>query len=184
MLKILHANRCLQLVLGFLLGIGFGFLLQKSGATYYDVIANQLLLKDFTVVKLMLTAMVTGMIGVHLLASLGLAQLHPKSGSLGATIPGSLVFGIGFGMLGYCPGTAVAAIGHGALDALFGGVVGMLLGAAAFAALYPKLKPILSKGDFGNPTFPRLLNVNPWVIVLPVAAAVIGLLYWIERAGL
>ncbi|MDD4269892.1 MAG: YeeE/YedE family protein [Pirellulaceae bacterium] len=184
MLAVLHANRRLQLLLGFLLGIGFGFLLQKGGVTYYDVIIDQLLLKDFTVVKIMLTAMVTGMIGVHLLVRFGLTQLHPKPGSLGATIPGSLIFGIGFGTLGYCPGTAVAAVGHGALDALFGGVAGMLLGAAAFAALYPKLKPILSKADFGNPTFPQMLHVNPWTVVLPIVAVVVGLLYWIESAGL
>ncbi|NLF06869.1 MAG: YeeE/YedE family protein, partial [Pirellulaceae bacterium] len=154
------------------------------GVTYYDVIINQLLLKDFTVVKIMLTAMATGMIGVHLLVNLGAAQLHPKAGSLGTTVPGALIFGVGFGTLGYCPGTAVAAVGHGALDALFGGVVGMLLGAAVFAAIYPQLKPTLDKGDFGNPTIPKLLNVNHWVVVVPVVAAVAGLLYWIETAGL
>ncbi|NLF07305.1 MAG: YeeE/YedE family protein, partial [Pirellulaceae bacterium] len=71
MLTSLHAKNRLQLPLGFLLGVGFGFLLQKGGVTYYDVIINQLLLKDFTVVKIMLTAMATGMIGVHLLVNLG-----------------------------------------------------------------------------------------------------------------
>lgn len=184
MLKTLHANNRLQLVLGFVVGIAFGFVLQKGGVTYYDVIVDQLILKDFTVVKIMLTAMVTGMIGVHALVSLGLAQLHPKSGSAGMTIPGALIFGVGFGTLGYCPGTAGAATGHGALDALLGGIVGMLAGAAAFAALYPKVKPILAKGDFGDATLPRLLNVNPWAVVVPVAAAVTGLLFWIESAGL
>jgi uncharacterized protein len=185
MLTTLHANNRLQLFLGFLAGIGFGFLLQKGGVSYYDVIIDQLLLKDFTVVKIMLTAMVTGMIGVHLLVSLGLAQLHPKPGTFGATIPGALIFGIGFGTLGYCPGTAVAAVGHGALDALAGGVVGMLAGAAAFAAFYPRLKAtILDRGDFGDRTIPRMLGVHPWAVIVPVAAAVIGLLYWIESAGL
>ena len=185
MLATLHANNRLQLLLGFLAGIGFGFLLQKGGVTYYDVIIDQLLLRDFTVVKIMLSAMVTGMIGVHLLVGLGLAQLHPKPGSVGTTVIGALIFGIGFGTLGYCPGTAVAAVGHGALDALLGGIVGMLAGAAAFAALYPRLKAtILDKGSFGSPTVPRLLNVNPWVIIVAVAVAVIGLLGWIESAGL
>ncbi|HBO43957.1 MAG TPA: YeeE/YedE family protein [Planctomycetaceae bacterium] len=184
MLTNLHSKNGLQLLLGLLLGIAFGFLLQKGGVTYYDVIINQLLLKDFTVVKIMLTAMVTGMIGVHVLVGLGLAQLHPKPGSLGMTIPGALIFGVGFGLLGYCPGTAVAAVGHGAADALLGGIVGMLLGAAAFAAVYPKLKPTLAKGDFGDLTLPRLLNVNPWVVAIPVVIAVVGLLWWLEHAGL
>jgi len=183
MLHALHAKTRPQLLVGFAAGVGFGFLLQKGGVTYYDVIIDQLLLKDFTVVKIMLTAMVTGMIGVHLLAGLGLAQFHPKPGALGMTVPGALIFGVGFALLGYCPGTAVGAVGHGALDALLGGVVGMLAGAAAFAAIYPKLKPILGKGDFGELTFPRLLRVGPWAVVVPVAAAVIALLYGIGRAG-
>ncbi|MBN1852036.1 MAG: YeeE/YedE family protein [Pirellulales bacterium] len=183
MLTKLHAKNRLQLLIGFLLGVAFGFLLQKGGVTYYDVIINQLLLKDFTVVKIMLTAMITGMIGVHLLVSLGLAELHPKSGALGTTVPGALIFGVGFGLLGYCPGTAVAAVGHGAADALLGGIVGMLVGAMTFATLFPKLKPILGKGDFGTATLPRLLKVHPWVVVIPVIVMVIALLYWIENAG-
>lgn len=184
MLKTMRSNNRLQLFLGLLVGIGFGVLLQKGGVTYYDVIIRQLLLEDFTVVKVMLSAMVTGMLGVHVLRSLGLAQLHPKPGGVGRTIPGALIFGIGFGTLGYCPGTAVGAVGHGALDALIGGIAGMLLGAAVFAAVYPKLKGVLNKGDFGPLTFPQLFKVNPWIIVIPVAVAMTGLLYVIERAGL
>lgn len=185
MLTALHGRRGLQLALGLVGGCIFGFLLQKGGVTTYDVIINQLLLSDFTVVKIMLSAMVTGMVGVHLLRSLGLAQLHPKPGALGTTIPGALIFGVGFGTLGYCPGTVVGAVGQGALDALLGGVVGMLAGAGLFAALYPKLKAtILTKGDFGDLTWPQFLKVNPWVVVVPVVLAMVGLLYWIESGGL
>jgi len=184
-LTTLHSRKGTQLLLGLGMGFAFGFLLQKAGVTTYDVIINQLLLKDFTVVKVMLSAMVTGMIGVHVLRSLGVAQHHIKPGSAGSTIPGALIFGIGFGTLGYCPGTVVGAVGQGALDALFGGVVGALIGAATFAALYPRLKSrILNKGYFGELTFPQLLQVNPWVVVIPVSLAVIGLLYWLEISGI
>lgn len=184
MLNTLHKKKYIQLLLGFSLGIGFGFLLQKGGVTYYDVIINQLLLTDFTVVKVMLTAMITGMVGVHLLVTFGLAQLHPKPGAWGTTIPGALIFGVGFGILGYCPGTAVGAVGHGALDALLGGLPGMLLGAGVFAALYPRLMPLLKRGNFGDVTFPRLFGLNPWFIVVPVVVAVLALLYVLEAAGL
>ena len=54
-----------QLFWGFLFGIIFGFLLQKGGVTKYDVIIGQLLLTDFTVLKIMLTAVITGMIGIY-----------------------------------------------------------------------------------------------------------------------
>jgi hypothetical protein len=185
MLGTLHARKGTQLLIGLFLGFGFGFLLQKAGVTTYDVIIGQLLFTDFTVLKVMLTAMVAGMIGVHLLRGLGLAKLHPKPGSVGSTIPGALLFGVGFGTLGYCPGTVVGAVGQGALDALFGGVVGALIGAALFAALYPRLKAsVLGKGDFGDLTLPQLLKVPAWRVIVPVVLAVVGLLYWIEVSGL
>jgi len=184
MLKTIHANKRMQLILGLLLGICFGFLLQKGGVTTYDVIINQLLLNDFTVVKIMLSAVLTGMIGVHLLRSMGLAQLHPKPGSAGSTVIGGLIFGVGFGTLGYCPGTAAGAIGQGSLDALLGGVAGILIGAGLFAAIYHKIhKPVLSKGHFGEITLPELLKVNQWVAVAVVALVILALLGFIEKSG-
>jgi len=184
-LKKLHEKNGIQLGIGLVIGIIFGFLLQKGGVTKYDVIIEQLLLTDFTVVKIMLTAMTTGMIGVHLLRSLGIAQLHPKPGSLGSAVTGGLIFGVGFGVLGYCPGTVAGAVGQGSLDALFGGVVGILIGAGLFSEFYPKLeKRILSRGDFGELTWPQLFRVNPWVIITPVSFGIIALLVWIETSGL
>ena len=178
-------HKKIQLALGLAIGVLFGFLLQKGGVTDYDVIIGQLLLTDFTVLKVMLSAVVTGTLGVHLLRSLGLVRLHPKPGSLGTSIVGGLIFGVGFAVLGYCPGTVTGAVGQGFLDALFGGVAGTLLGTGLFAAVYPKLqKPILSKGDFGAVTLPELLKVNAWVVVVPAAILLTALLLWMERAGL
>ena len=161
-----------SLVWGFLFGIIFGFLLQKGGVTKYDVILGQLLLEDFTVIKIMLSAVVTGMIGIHLMQSLGWIQLNPKSGSWGKNAIGGLIFGLGFAVLGYCPGTIAGAVGN-------------VVGSGLFASLYPRLKDgILKKGDFGNMTLPRLLKVNDWVVVLPLFALLILLLYIMEQAGL
>lgn len=185
MLKALHAKSGSQLVIGFLIGIIFGFLLQKGGVTRYDVIIGQLLLTDFTVLKVMLSAVVTGMIGVHALKGAGLAQLHPKPGSIGSSVLGGLVFGVGFGILGYCPGTVVGAVAQGSLDALFGGVVGILIGASLFAAVYPKLeKGIMRIGDFGETTIPQVIHVRPPLVIVPLCAVIIGVLYWLESIGL
>lgn len=184
MLKDLHSRKGVQLWIGFGIGLGFGFLLQKGGVTRYDVIIGQLLFTDFTVLKVMLSAVITGSLGVHLLRSLGLARLHPKAGSWGSVPWGGLLFGIGFALLGYCPGTAVGATGQGSLDALLGGVVGLLLGTGLFAAFYPRLeKSLLNWGTFRFTTLPEWLQVNPWAVVLPVAAALITLLWGIEKAG-
>jgi hypothetical protein len=117
--------------------------------------------------------------------SLGWIQLNPKSGSWGKNAIGGLIFGLGFAVLGYCPGTIAGAVGNGYLDALVGGLIGIIVGSGLFASLYPRLKDgILKKGDFGNMTLPRLLKVNDWVVVLPLFALLILLLYIMEQAGL
>ena len=168
--------------LGF--GILFGFLLHKGGATKYDVIVGQLLLTDFTVVKIMLSAVATGMIGIYFMKSMGWIKLSLKKGSVGMNVIGGLIFGVGFAVLGYCPGTIAGAIGNGYLDAITGGLTGIVLGTWIFAVMYPKLKDgILKKGDFGDITLPRLLKVNDWVVVVPAVALIVLVLFWIEKAG-
>jgi len=170
---------------GFLFGIAFGFLLQKGGVTKYDVILGQLLLTDFTVVKIMLSAVATGMVGLHLMKSLGWIQLDPKSGSWGKNAVGGLIFGLGFALLGYCPGTIAGAVGNGYLDAAIGGLAGILLGSWLFAVIYPRARDgILKRGYFGDLTLPRLFKVNDWVVIMPLFALIVLLLYLIERAGL
>lgn len=185
MLKNLHSNKRLQLKLGLAMGILFGFLLQKGGVTNYDVILKQLLLKDWTVVKIMLSAIITGTLGVHWLKSVGYAKLHPKAGGIGINVIGGLIFGVGFATLGYCPGIVAGAIGHGALDALFGGLIGITLGSGIFAALYPKLNQgILGHKTFAHHTLPELFKVDPWVVVIPVVMALTFILWLLEYLGL
>ena len=185
MLQTLYKKKNLQLMIGLFIGILFGFLLHKGGVTKYDVIIGQLLLVDFTVVKIMLTAIITGMIGIYVLKSLNLAQLHPKAGSLGSTVIGGLIFGVGFGLLGYCPGTLAGAVGQGSLDALFGGLIGMIIGAGIFSSIYPKIQnTILKKGDFGKLTLPELFHISQWICVLLVSFFLIGLLFLLEYTGL
>ena len=177
-------NNLSPLAWGLAFGIIFGFLLQKGGVTKYDVILGQLLLTDFTVLKIMLSAVITGMLGIYLMKSLGWVELQPKSGSVGMNVIGGLIFGVGFALLGYCPGTIAGAIGNGFFDALVGGVIGIWIGTGFFAAIYPKLrKGILKKGDYGDVTLPCLLKVNDWFIVIPVAILIFLVLYGLELAG-
>lgn len=184
MFKELHSKKITQLFLGLIMGIIFGFLLQKGGVAKYEVIMGQLLLKDFTVIKIMLSAIVVGMVGIYLMKGAGLVELHPKPGSLGMTVIGGVIFGIGFALLGYCPGTISAAIGQGNLDALLGGLLGILLGSGIFAHLYPSLAGFLKKGWFGEVTIPQYLKVNPWLVIVPLGICIIIFLYLIELSGL
>lgn len=175
----------MRLVSGLLFGIVFGFLLQKGGVTKYDVIISQFFLTDFTVVKVMLSAVVTGMIGLYTMQGLGWIKLRPKSGSWGKNAIGGLIFGLGFALLGYCPGTIAGAIGNGYLDAATAGLFGIILGSGLLAAVYPRLKEgVLKMGYFGDMTLPRALKVNNWAVIIPLAVLIIVILYLIERAGL
>jgi hypothetical protein len=180
----LRSNKNAQIVLGLFFGIIFGFLLQKSGVTEYGVILGQLLLTDFTVVKVMLSAIIVGMIGVYAMKAAGLVNLHYKLGSIGATIIGGLIFGAGFAILGYCPGTVAGAVGSGALDALVG-MIGIVIGAGVFARLYPRLnRTILNRGVFPAETIPELIGVRPMIVVAVVAVLIAGILFLLQTAGL
>jgi hypothetical protein len=181
MLEKVHSKRLLQLILGLAIGFCFGFLLQKGGVTRYDTIVQQLLLRDWTVVKVMLTAILTGMIGIYLLRIPGLAKLHTWSGSIGSTVIGGIIFGAGFAILGYCPGTLAGAAGQGSLDALTGGVPGMVVGAGIYAALYPKLSTtVLKLGEFDKETIPQLLGARLWPVIGVAGLAIATILFALE----
>lgn len=171
--------------LGLVLGILFGFLVERAGVVRYEVIIGQLLLYDFTVLKMMLSAVIVGSIGFFLLKRAGLAGTHIVQGSIGSTVVGGLIFGIGFALLGYCPGTLAGAAGTGALDALVGGIAGLLVGSAIFAHLYPALdRKILHSGEFPWLRLPDFLRWSEGPALALFLAACTGFLFLLEMNGL
>jgi uncharacterized membrane protein YedE/YeeE len=173
-----------MLLYGLVTGIFFGFLLQKGRVLRYDKQLGALRLMDMTIVKFMLSTVLVGMVGVYILKDLGLVKLSVKPTNLGANIIGGLIFGAGWGLLGYCPGTSAGALGEGRWDSLWG-ILGMLVGAAVFAEVYPALKTsILTWGKFGKITLPQVLGVNHWVIVPIFIVGALALFRWFEKKGL
>lgn len=160
-----------RLLLGLLTGIIFGFLLQKGQVAKFDVIIRQFLLKDSTVFKVMLSAVMTGSVGVYFLLAQQAIDLSIKPAVLAAVLIGGALFGIGLAIFGYCPGTSVAASGAGHKDAMMG-VVGMVFGAAAYVALFAPLSVISkSLGDFGKVTLPQITQSSPWLWIAGLIAA-------------
>ncbi|UCD31885.1 MAG: YeeE/YedE family protein, partial [Desulfobacterales bacterium] len=96
----------MSLIYGLITGILFGILLQKAEVLRYDRQLGALRLMDMTIFKFMLTAIVIGSVGIYLMKDLGLVKLSIKATSIGAQVVGGLMFGIGWALLGYCPGTA------------------------------------------------------------------------------
>ena len=174
----------ITLIYGLIAGMFFGFFLQKARVIRYDKQLGALRLMDMTIVKFMLSAILVSMVGVYTLLDLGLAQLSVKPTVLGGNIVGGLVFGLGWGLLGYCPGTAVGALGEGRRDGLWG-ILGMLVGAGLFAEAYPGLKKtVLTWGDFGKITVPQVLGVNHWFVIAILIAAILALFRWFENQDL
>ncbi len=178
-------NRMEQLLLGLITGIFFGFILQKGQALRYDRQVGVLRFKDFTILKLMVSAILVGMVGIYFFVDMGWGKLSLKPAVLGANIIGGLLFGLGWGMLGYCPGTAVGAVGEGRWDAFWGGVLGMLVGAGIFAEVYPFLKDSFLKwGNYGKLTIPSLLGINHWIVIVLVWGVMVSILMALEKKKL
>ena len=158
----------MTLLLGLLLGAAFGAVLQLSGATSYAKIIGTLRLRDFTIMKLIMTAIGLGLIGVHILDAVGVAHMKVKDLYLPGIVIAGLIFGVGFAITGYCPGTALAAAAEGKPDAWMT-IVGGLCGALVFAFLWPDLESSLaSLGGFGPVTIHGSFGVNGLVIALPL----------------
>jgi len=173
-----------MLIYGLITGVLFGFFLQRGQVLRYDKQLGALRLLDMTIVKFMLTSVLTAMVGVYLLHDLGLAKLSVKATVLGGNIIGGLIFGVGWGLFGYCPGTAMGAVGEGRWGAVWG-ILGMLLGAGLFAEAYPFLKQtVLTWGSLGKITLPQVLGVNHWAVIPFMILAALGLCAWFEKRGL
>jgi len=173
-----------ELLTGAVTGILFGFLMQKAQVIRYDRQLAALRLQDMTIVKFMLTTILVAMVGIYLLFDLGLVKLSVKPLILGGNVLGGLIFGIGWGIVGYCPATAMGALGEGRYDSAFG-LLGMILGAGLYAEAYPLMKAtVLTWGNFGKITLPGVLGINHWIVIVILVAVFIALFRWFEKKGL
>ena len=160
------------------LGVLFGVLLHRGGVANYNVIVNQFRFRDFTVLKIMFTAIVVGGIGVLALQANGHASYHIKPANLLGVGLGAALFGVGMVLYGYCPGTGVAAIATGSLHALVG-FAGMLMGGILYAFTYPWVEVnIQTVGALGKVRLPELTGMSDagWFAILTGVAVVV---FWL-----
>ncbi|MCS6806911.1 MAG: YeeE/YedE thiosulfate transporter family protein [Acidobacteriota bacterium] len=171
------------LLLGFLTGIGFGFALHRAGFSRCNLVHRGLWLRDFTMLKVMLTAIVVSLIGIAALSALSPELVHWKIKPLylWGVIAGGFIFGVGIALGGYCPGTAVVGLGSGIGEAILA-VVGGLMGALAFIVVYPWLKPILIEpANLGKITIPSVLGLPVLPVALAFALMLVGVIWWLTR---
>lgn len=163
-----------------LMGTAFGFLLQLGKVTNCNVIENQFRLRDFTVLKVMGTAIVVGGVGVLLLVDTGNTKYYVKDANLLAVALGAALFGIGMVVYGYCPGTALGAIASGSVHALVG-ALGMVAGAILYALSFDWLKThVLNVWALGKIRLPDVTHIPDavWFAALAIGAALF--FWWIE----
>lgn len=174
----------LGLLIAALGGLIFGLLLHKGRVTDYNVIVNLFRLRDFTVLRIMLTAILVGGVGIYLFHLGGLASYHIKPALLAGVSLGALIFGVGMVLLGYCPGTGVAAAATGRIHAIIG-FLGMLVGGVLYALVYPALKAgLLKVGDHGKVRLPEITGIPEivwWVVLAGIFLTVFRLLRGKDR---
>ena len=152
----------IALIAGFL----FGFLLRKGGVSRSDTILNQLILKDFTVMKIILSAIVTTSLGSFVLGLFDIApSLNLSAMPIRMTAIGGAIFGVGMAVVGYCPGTMIAAIAEGSKAAI-SGFMGMIFGVLIFSILYPYFMESMSLKDSVHlKTLDQYLGVSKILII-------------------
>jgi uncharacterized membrane protein YedE/YeeE len=173
-------------MIALILGVAFGFALNKAGLTKYHKIVNVFRFTDMAVLKFMMTALVVSMSGLYTLRALDLVTFpNVPSTYIAGNLIGGLIFGVGMALSGYCPGTCAAGSGEGKLDYLIPGVLGFLVGAALYGLTYQDVFPKISEIDnYGSVVIPDLWHLNPFLTVLAFALMAIFLFYLIDRAGL
>ncbi|MBE9517044.1 MAG: YeeE/YedE family protein [Bacteroidetes bacterium] len=172
--------------LAFLIGIGFGFVLESSGFSSSRKLAGVFYGYDTVVLKVFFTAAIVAMVGLLFMSlfnwiDLDMVYINPTY--LWSTIIGGAIMGAGFITGGFCPGTSFCAASIGKIDAMFF-IGGMFLGIFIFTEAYPLLEP-LYKGSFkGTPTLPQALGFKDGVVVLGIIVVALGMFWvgeWAEK---
>ncbi len=173
-------RRTLGLVFAVLLGIGFGFVLERGGLGRAKKLVGQFHGTDMTVLKVMFTAVVTTMLGAVVLSGVGvfdlaMAQMNYPT-FLWPMIVGGLLVGAGFATSGYCPGTSVVGAASGKLDAL-ATVGGVALGGVLNAELETSFGAFPNSGKLGALSLSTWLGIPaPIIAVLVVVVAIAAFL--------
>jgi uncharacterized protein len=159
-----------SLIVALVIGIAFGWFLERSGMGSARKLAGQFYLTDLTVFKVMFTAILTAMLGVFWLGWLGVLDVSrvyvPETWILPQLV-GGVVFGAGFAMAGLCPGTSCVSAATGRIDG-FVVVIGMFAGVLGTGLLFARLASFYASTSRGTFTLPSLLNVNEGVVVFAI----------------
>jgi len=169
----------MSLFLAIIFGIGFGYILYRVGALDYRNILNALVLKDLAIPKFMLLSVAITSVGIFSLRLNGLVTLDVISANPLGNILGGLIFGIGFALAGYCPGTSIGAMGEGKKDARYT-VLGGLAGVFVYTIVQQYTGFSIAAFDIGKLTLEDLIHLNPFSVAVIFGIAIILIIYIVD----
>ncbi len=159
-----------NLVMALILGVFFGFFLERGGLGNPHKLTGVFYLTDFAVPKAMFTAILVAATGFVILADLHIldvSRVYIIPTFFWPQLVGGALFGLGYLVSGYCPGTAVAGLASGRMDALIA-MIGVGAGALFFAAIFPLIEKFYKTTDMGTVTLPQITGLNQWVVLVLV----------------
>lgn len=165
-----------SLIVAFVIGIGFGFFLERAGFNSAKKLAAQFYFTDLTVFKVMFTAIITAMVGVYYLSVIGFVDLslvYLTPTFLLPQIVGGLILGVGFVVGGYCPGTSCVAASTGRIDGMVY-LLGVLFGIFVFAEMFPLLSSFYVSTPMGQITLPQISGLPYGLLVFLVVLMALG----------
>ena len=169
---------------GLLFGLIFGFLLQRAHILRFDRQISMLRLRDMTVLKFMLAAAFSAMLLYQVFESSLLITLPSRPVYIALMGGGGFIFGLGWAVVGYCPGTQLGALGEGRWDALWA-VLGGIVGSIIAVMIYPWIgEPLLGAMALESLDIDAALNLSPWIVIAGLGVTFALLCWWLERRGL
>ncbi len=166
----------MKLFIGLMIGIAFGAVLQLGGASSYKKIMGSLLLKDMDIIKIIIVAIAVGTVGIYALDLADMANMSIKPTYVVGIAIAGLIFGVGFAVAGYCPGTCIVAAGEGKTDAMVT-ILGGLAGAALYAVAYPLFGSLIGLSNYGKVTVPSVFGIDGLWIAIPFSAILLLLAF-------
>jgi len=166
----------MTLILGLIIGMVFGAIIQLAGASNYHKILGSLLLKDMDIIKLILMSIAVGTVGIYALDLVDMANMSIKPTYVVGIVIAGLIFGVGFAVAGYCPGTCIVASAEGKTDAIVT-VLGGLAGVLVYSIVYPAIRGLIEVTNYGEVTIPSTLDINGLWIAVPFSAILFLLMF-------
>ena len=186
LIPVFEISQELNFLVAFIVGIGFGFVLEQAGFSSSRKLAGMFYGYDTTVLKVFFTAAVVGLIGLTFLNSFGLIDMgivYVNELYVTSAIVGGAIMGLGFIVGGFCPGTSVCAAAIGKIDAM-AYLGGSLIGIFLFGETYPLWKGIYTSNYLGDITMSEAFGLSDGVMVFAIIIAAVAMFWvgeWAEK---